>query len=258
MFLMIRKTDTVRVSNIIAGIRAAGAEIAINGDRLSVSHASRLPPGFLEEIRANKPALMTALQSPPAPAEGTPGGTDNPLPVTPAPGLDRECLAILEAAADRRPPDVTDDRWQEAIDGLRAFLTAGHGAEAERLGWPKDELYNVPKLWSQIHLCGAALLISDREVAAVTAEKIQIKTDSGSILTFYRQSQTGTTRAEPPEIDIPLLYDQRLEVLAPDAGGQEARYRAYDFVVAAVQRHRNCDLEIAKRMVLSVLKGRYP
>jgi hypothetical protein len=62
--------------------------------------------------------------------------------------------------------------------------------------------------------------------------------------------------AQPPEPDIVRLYDERFWLL--DAGTAEGKFRSYDFVVAAVQRHHKCDLETAKRMVLSALKGRYP
>ena len=54
----------------------------------------------------------------------------------------------LEAGADLlqapRPPDVSDSQWEVALRGLRAFLTAGHGDEAERLGWPRSELFWSP------------------------------------------------------------------------------------------------------------------
>jgi hypothetical protein len=112
-----------------------------------------------------------------------------------------DILAHLRAERDRikacpkdverqRPPDVEPDRWREALSGLKAFLAAGHGDEAERLGWPKDELYAVPALWSQIHLTGAALLIGDREVVEITAEAIRIKTASGAHLSFLPVAST--------------------------------------------------------------------
>jgi hypothetical protein len=44
---------------------------------------------------------------------------------------------LLEAVEAARPPDVTDDRWLTAVDGLKVFPLAGHGDEAESLGWPE-------------------------------------------------------------------------------------------------------------------------
>jgi hypothetical protein len=87
--------------------------------------------------------------------------------------------------------------------GLSAFLRAGHGAEAERLGWPSDELYHVPELWSQIHLAGCALLIGDREVVDIAAAEIRIKTASGSTLAFRRK----------PKVDYRLVYETRLKLI---------------------------------------------
>jgi hypothetical protein len=226
------------VSDIIARVRAAGAEIAITGDRLSISRASNLPPGLLDEIRADKPALMAALRSPPACPEPAPDETDETLGL----GLDGEHRAILEAAMRRRPNDVRDAQWEVAIGGLRAFLRDGHGAEAERLGWPPDELYHVPELWSQIHLTGAALLIGDREVTAVTADKIQIKSESGSILSFYRR----------PQPEYGLVYRERLKALR-GLGDDEAHFRAFDHAVSFCRQHSGCDLEQAKALVRAAI-----
>jgi hypothetical protein len=73
-------------------------------------------------------------------------------------------VPLLDSLEEARPPDVADAQWNAAMSGLRAFLVSGHADEALRLGWPPDELYRVPELWSQIHLTGCALLIGDRLV----------------------------------------------------------------------------------------------
>jgi hypothetical protein len=87
-----------------------------------------------------------------------------------------EILVTFREEERRQPPDVSDAHWETAVQGLHAFLASGHGAEAEALGWPRDELYRVPELWSQIWLCGVALLIGDAVVTSVTATEIRIKT----------------------------------------------------------------------------------
>jgi hypothetical protein len=115
-------------------------------------------------------------------------------------------------------------------------------AEAERLGWPPDELYRVPELWSQIHLAGCALLIDDREVVAVTAEAIQIKTDSGATLSFYRK----------PQPDYGLIYRERLKALR-GLGGGEAHFRALDYAINFCRQHSGCDLEEAKKLVRAAI-----
>jgi hypothetical protein len=149
---------------------------------------------------------------------------------------------LLEDVDERRPPDVTDDRWQEAIDGLWVFLASGHADEALRLGWSRDELFAVPPLWANVALCGAALLIGDREVTAVTADKIQIKSESGSILSFYRR----------PQPDYGLVYRERLKALR-GLGHDEAHFRAFDHAVSFCRQHSGCDLEEAKTLVRTAL-----
>ena len=70
--------------------------------------------------------------------------------------------------------------------GLHRFVNAGYGDQATLLGWTVDELYRVPPLWSRVDLTGAALLIADRRVVAVTESSISIETLSGSRLKFRR------------------------------------------------------------------------
>ena len=62
----------------------------------------------------------------------------------------------------------------------------GRRLVAALLGWTAVELYHLPPLWSRIDLTGAALLIGDRRVIAVTEESIVIETPSGASLKFRR------------------------------------------------------------------------
>jgi hypothetical protein len=99
-------------------------------------------------------------------------------------------LAAREAARaslNAEPPaDCLPRRWTEAQDGLKRFVNDGWGDQASLLGWTVDELYRVPPAWRRIDLCGAALLIADRRVIAVTEASIAIETPSGSQLKFRR------------------------------------------------------------------------
>jgi hypothetical protein len=94
--------------------------------------------------------------------------------------------AALSADA---PPDCTPQRWAAAQEGLRRFVNAGWGDQAALLGWTADELYRVPPLWSRVDLTGAALLVADRRVVAVTETSIAIETLAGSQLKFRRISR---------------------------------------------------------------------
>ena len=91
--------------------------------------------------------------------------------------------AALNAAA---PPDCLPQRWVAAQEGLRRFVRDGWCDQAALLGWTADELYRVPPLWSRVDLTGAALLVGERRIVAVTEASIAIETLSGSRLKFRR------------------------------------------------------------------------
>jgi hypothetical protein len=155
-----------------------------------------------------------------------------------------EAGAEAEVLRAARPPDVSDAHWEVALRGLRAFLAAGLGAEAEHLGWPKDELYAVPPLWSRVDLCGAALLIGDREVVEITPTRIGIKTTSGSLQGFYRRA----------ELDYGLVCRERLKLLGDDIAKEESQLRAIEYTIRFFRdNHPNASLEEAKAAVLAAI-----
>jgi hypothetical protein len=84
------------------------------------------------------------------------------------------------------PPDCRSDRWATAFKGSERFVADGWASKATALGWTFEELFRVPSLWSQIYLTGAALLIGDKKVIAVTEASIAVETQSGSRLKFRR------------------------------------------------------------------------
>jgi hypothetical protein len=91
--------------------------------------------------------------------------------------------AALNAAA---PPDCLPQRWVAAQESLRRFVRDGWCDQAALLGWTADELYRVPPLWSRVDLTGAALLVGERRIVALTEASIVIETLSGSRLKFRR------------------------------------------------------------------------
>jgi hypothetical protein len=111
--------------------------------------------------------------------------------------------AEAEVLRAQQPPDVTAPQWEAALRGLRSFIELGHADEALRLGWPRDELYAVPPLWSRVDLCGAALAVGDREIVNITSTEIRIKTASGATLGIYRRPQPSPD-FKPPEPSIPV------------------------------------------------------
>ena len=133
-------------AEILARAKARGVMIRLDGAELEIT-ADRKPDEDLLDAIVGCKADISALLHPDA--------------------VRRRLEAEAEVLRAVRPPDVAADRWATALHGLRAFIAAGHGVEAERLGWPRDELYRVPELWSQVHLCGVALLIGDHTVTEV-------------------------------------------------------------------------------------------
>jgi hypothetical protein len=139
--------------------------------------------------------------------------------------------------AQRRPPDVRDSDWEAA-------LAAGHAAEALRLGWPEDELFRVPKLWSQ-NFCGAALLIGDREVTEITASRIGIKTSSGAPQGFYRK----------PQVDYGVAHRARIKSLGDDGLKEEFQLRALEHTVNLyLANHPGAGIDAANAAVRDIIQ----
>ena len=97
--------------------------------------------------------------------------------------------AARTALAANPPDDCSDADWAKARRGLKRFVDAGWSDKAAQLGWTDVELYRLPPIWSRIDLTGAALLIGDRPVIAVTEDSIVIETPSGAPLKFRRLSR---------------------------------------------------------------------
>ena len=131
--------------------------------------------------------------------------------------------------------------------GLEAFLRAGHGDQALRLGWTHDELFRIPELWSQIHLTGVGLLIRDREVVEITSTEIRIKTASGATLGFYRK----------PQLDYALVFRERLKLIRGNdaAGSGEPELRATEHAVNVYRHNHDTSLDDSKQMVLDAIKA---
>jgi hypothetical protein len=144
----------------MAAAKAAGAVLSLDGDGIIVeTKTPPLPADVVALLKAAKPDLLRILEW-------------------------REAARVTLSAAP--PPDCGEDRWTEALRGLHRFVVEGWGDRAALMGWTKDELYRVPRFWSRIDLTGAALLIGQSRVIAVTEASIVIETLSGSRLKFRR------------------------------------------------------------------------
>jgi hypothetical protein len=140
--------------------RVAGVRLSLDGDGVVVETATPpLPAEIVEALRAVKPQVIHVL----------------------------EWREAAKAAFDaERPSGARLAEWTAAQRGLHAFIWDGWADRAALLGWSRAELYGVPPVWARVDLCGAALLIGDRKVIAITLDTIAIKARSASTLRFYR------------------------------------------------------------------------
>jgi hypothetical protein len=210
------------------------------------------PSGEPGDVRGKLREVFRKTKQAPSPAKSlntisTPLKDAAPPPNVEPPKLTKPLLETVEAA---RPPDVGDRQWRTAMKGLEAFLAGGHGDQAERLGWPKDELYRVPPVWARVDLCGAGLLVADSTVVAITSVEIRIKTVGGATQVFHRA----------PEPDLALIYRERLKQTRCDSaqGDEEAKLRAIEHVVSVYRAHcarrgRACTLEEATAAVKAAI-----
>ena len=138
---------------------SAGVQVKLHGGRLMIGYRREPPEAIVDLLRANESALLMILSA-------------------------RE-MATATLAAEP-PHDCSEVRWAGAMCGVRRFVDDGWSDKAALLGWTPVELYRAPPLWSRIDLAGAALLIGDRRVIAVTQHSIAIETPCGAPLKFRR------------------------------------------------------------------------
>ena len=154
-------------AEIFAQAKSRGVEVGLNpaGDGLRVWSDDDPPDDLVELLRSVKAELVAHL---------------------------RACQALAATVDAARPPDVSDGAWQTALRGLRAFSPMATATKPCVSAGRATSFTPSRRYGARVDLCGAALLIGDCEVIEVTATKIQIKTASGAMLTFYRDPGSTT------------------------------------------------------------------
>ena len=143
----------------LAAAKAAGVTITLDGDGL-ILEADPLPPDIVALLKTVKPDLLRVLAG-------------------------REAA---RAAFDATPPpDCSERGWAAGSCGPTALRQGGLGRPggAHSDGRSKSSTA-CRRVWGRVDLTGAALLIGDRKVVAVTEASIAIETRSGSHLKFRR------------------------------------------------------------------------
>jgi hypothetical protein len=171
----------------LVAAKKAGIKLTLDapdGIILEVKPPATLPADVVALLKAAKPDLMKILEWRQA---AKVAALSEPSPDC---GLMWVATGIQRFVEDGEQKavliGVRESRWALAIEGLKRFVLQGWGDQAALLGWTREELYRVPALWSQIHLTGAALLIGERRVMAVTSDSIVVTMRSGSTLKFRR------------------------------------------------------------------------
>jgi hypothetical protein len=175
----------------LAAAKAAGVKLTLDGDGIILeAKAAELRDDLVALLTAAKPDLLRILEWRDAARAAL--AADPPLDcghMRPVTGI-RRWIACdddgREVVNVRLIHGAPESRWGLAIHGLRRFASEGCADQAVLLGWTKEELYRVPPLWARIHLAGAALLIGDARVVAVTEASIVVETPTGSRLMFRR------------------------------------------------------------------------
>ena len=183
----------------LAAANAAGVTVIPDGDGLILDP---MPAADLvAELRAVKPELLRVLAGRLA------------------------ARAIINTAEP--PPDCSEQRWVVARRGLKRFLDEGWGDQSTLLGWTLEELYAVPPVWPRVQLCGAALLIADRRVVAVTEQTITTVGVTGSHLKFYRAPRVQHVAAiVAQDVRVDVVAEVVAEIVAEDAACMQISIQA--------------------------------
>ena len=183
------KGMTALALKALAAANAAGVAVILDGDGLILDPTP--PAALIAQIKAVKPDLLRILAGRVA------------------------ARAIIHTAEP--PPDCSPQRWVVARRGLKRFLDEGWGDQATLLGWTLEELYAVPPVWARVDLCGAALLIADRRVVAITEATITTVGVTGSHLKFYRAPRVRVA-------DV-VAEDVKADVVGRGCGRRRGRRR---------------------------------
>jgi hypothetical protein len=76
---------------------------------------------------------------------------------------------------------------------------------------------------------------------------------TGPLLPADLQKGAAAQATIEPEFDWAALYRQRVQLLMPDVGQNEAEARAYDFAVGICRARTRLDLEAAKKVILTAI-----
>ena len=152
--------------------RAAGVDLRVDGDALTLDADAAPPPAVLELLSRHKPGVIALL-------------LQNDEPRGPQVGVQDWLERLL---ARPRPDSEPLARWQAHCTGVRQFVEDGWHRKAVALGWTHDGLFTLRDPFANLSLQGAAWFVGDKTITAVTADAITLRSAGGSTTRIYRSS----------------------------------------------------------------------
>jgi hypothetical protein len=207
--------------------RAAGIELAVDGNKLLIDAASEPPASVIEELRQHKVDIVKLLRSEERLPEipGSPerddcregGVCDLQQQTTGDHGADSFASA-LATLRRYRPAYVVEADWQQMVADAEVFVAAW-GRTAETLGWSVDDLFGLHEPPARPHpsyrrlsrydCTGVIWLLHGRPVIALTETEATILAPSGAKLKYCKHNKPALgplsdslddSEARPPEL----------------------------------------------------------
>jgi hypothetical protein len=174
------------VAQAIKTARAAGIELALDGDDLALSAASAPPAAVLDGLFRHKAEIVALLRERGA-VEWLDQHLDPPPPHAQKP-LATALAALAQLNPAKPPGDVSRRRWAQFVDDCGLFLNSDWVHRAMALGWTSLDLFgcNRERPMARIDHQGLLWLLNGNKLVALAAETAVIEMPTGSRQTYRR------------------------------------------------------------------------
>jgi hypothetical protein len=191
---------------LVRALTAAGAQLAVSGDKLTVTAPRPLEHELIEELRRAKTDILRLLAARPEETERCPPWGeaeeqraavvehDGKVPRTWAEGFAR-------LDPNRRPADVPLRRWQTFIDDVGRFLDGGWAEKAAALGWGPYELFGCDRNrpFARIDQLGLCWRLAGNRVVDLSR--------SAAVIEMWTTGARQTYRRKPSEPGRVLAWE---------------------------------------------------
>jgi len=178
---------------ILKAARAAGIELALDGEDLVLEAPSQPPRAVLDLLARHKASIVRLLR--PAKVDGSIRHSERLFEQRAgiieydrlAPRIWAEALARLDLA--QPPGDVPPKSWLRFKADCSNFLDLGWALRAAELGWTAFDLFGCDRFkpFARVGRCGLLWLLNGRQLRILTTDTAVITTTNNRSLTFYRR-----------------------------------------------------------------------